>query len=482
MGKYIIFGAGHDGKEALKHINKDDVDYFCDNNPDLVGQFIDGIEIISFEHLKKICDRYCVILAVGDKRYITVQFRENGITNYINYLSENHFVEPSLSTHNQDEKYYLQSSMTLRLNEFKEKESIIDTIFEYEKFTELVKECKVFLNGKYAFYPTKFDESLLYGHGKALMEYAGIPHEDVRNLPLVIHAPSFCGTHPYCKTGAIFSGIFDKAFHNKCFPYIPVYSVGPYIHYAKGIYSDEKVEEWKKRNGKTGLIFLTHSTEGSSSRLKMSDEMLLDEIMNIHRNNYDKLMVCAYWNDIDKEFYKTLNDKGIQIISAGFRFSDRFINRLKTILALADELIFYGFTSGIVYGMAMHKSIRFYDIEDKGVCYKDSIRHLLPQLTETKEYSTLISILGKKYGERPVELSKQENEMLNLHYGFDQMKTPEEIKMIYEISKRIWENCDYDEDKYPYGVYRTYHEYQKTYDFSKLCMLSQALGKGFWAQ
>ena len=77
-------------------------------------------------------------------------------------------------------------------------------------------------------------------------------------------------------------------------------------------------------------------------------------------------------------------------------------------------------------------------------------------------------------------LSEEEKRKFDLYFGFDICKTPEEIRRIYEVSHDIWDNCEHLIRKYPFGVYKTYEQYQKNYDFEKLYTLTQSLGKGFW--
>ena len=60
--KYIIFGAGRYGEEALLYYGLANVAFFCDNKK--AGKVIKGIEVISFEKLCKIWDHYEVVLAV----------------------------------------------------------------------------------------------------------------------------------------------------------------------------------------------------------------------------------------------------------------------------------------------------------------------------------------------------------------------------------------------------------------------------------
>lgn len=80
MKKYIIFGAGRYGEEALLYYGIANVAYFCDNMK--YGQIIKGVEVISFEKLSKIWQGYEVVLAVwtaGSRAAMEKQLQEQGI-------------------------------------------------------------------------------------------------------------------------------------------------------------------------------------------------------------------------------------------------------------------------------------------------------------------------------------------------------------------------------------------------------------------
>lgn len=78
--RYIIFGAGWCGGEALSYYGVRNVAYFCDNYK--AGNLFKGIEIISFEKLLKVCGNYRIVVAAirADVRTsIQKQLEEHGI-------------------------------------------------------------------------------------------------------------------------------------------------------------------------------------------------------------------------------------------------------------------------------------------------------------------------------------------------------------------------------------------------------------------
>lgn len=65
--KYIIFGAGRYGEEALIYHGVKNVAFFCDNHK--VGKVIRGVEVIDFSKLCRIWWDYKVVLAVTNTKY-----------------------------------------------------------------------------------------------------------------------------------------------------------------------------------------------------------------------------------------------------------------------------------------------------------------------------------------------------------------------------------------------------------------------------
>ncbi|MDD6633168.1 MAG: SPASM domain-containing protein [Lachnobacterium sp.] len=88
MKKKILFGAGLYGRLALAKYGKESVAYFVDNNENLVGQYIEDIEIISFETLKKIYKSYSIVITTKYRHSIAKQLKENGMIGYSYYYEK----------------------------------------------------------------------------------------------------------------------------------------------------------------------------------------------------------------------------------------------------------------------------------------------------------------------------------------------------------------------------------------------------------
>lgn len=79
--KFVIFGAGDFGRQALNKIGKENVAFFVDNDGEKEGTIVDGIPVHSFTNVKDKLNDYLLILAVSHKysQEIGTQLKKAGI-------------------------------------------------------------------------------------------------------------------------------------------------------------------------------------------------------------------------------------------------------------------------------------------------------------------------------------------------------------------------------------------------------------------
>lgn len=91
MKKIILFGAGNIGKNALDYYGDEQVEFFVDNNKSKVGTYFHGKIIISYNEMRKITERYRIIISVdkslGFSAQIEEQLMSDGIFDYEFYSS-----------------------------------------------------------------------------------------------------------------------------------------------------------------------------------------------------------------------------------------------------------------------------------------------------------------------------------------------------------------------------------------------------------
>lgn len=87
MKKYVIFGAGYFGREAIKEYGKENIICIWDNDEKKNGIFLDGIPIVEFSKRSKIEEEYTIVLCTIYYGDVIEQLVAEGISNYEIYHS-----------------------------------------------------------------------------------------------------------------------------------------------------------------------------------------------------------------------------------------------------------------------------------------------------------------------------------------------------------------------------------------------------------
>lgn len=85
--KYVIFGAGAIGRQALDFIGKEKVAFFVDNSPCKQGSCIEDIAVLSINSFTRMEMDAQIVVAVSEKymEEILIQLKDQGISNYITF-------------------------------------------------------------------------------------------------------------------------------------------------------------------------------------------------------------------------------------------------------------------------------------------------------------------------------------------------------------------------------------------------------------
>ena len=95
MKKLVIFGAGNYGKKAYEKLKKKDVAFFIDNNTELCGKRLYGIEIMDFYSYIKIAKRYILVIGLSENREkeLVEQLFRNRIYDFILFSEIDYYLE-----------------------------------------------------------------------------------------------------------------------------------------------------------------------------------------------------------------------------------------------------------------------------------------------------------------------------------------------------------------------------------------------------
>lgn len=471
----ILFGAGGNGILALEKYGASNIAYFCDNCEEKQGDNISGITVISFKDMIEFYHKgYVIMVTPVDNAYMIGQLELEGIYDYLIF-------------HNEQSRFYFENHSEYERIHFFENSILdslvsrthnLDLLSDISEFKQLSEEALKINREKdvsLSHYRISGGESGYYGNLQCLMQYAKIPENEAKFFPTVSHqgcmllyTPSF-----QYKSAVIMQGVYYKRKIHERAPYVPVFSVGPYIHYAKGIYTEERLKKKKREIGKMLLIFLPHSIERQE---RAYDKYLfIDDVLKEYGDIFQSIWCCVYWADINNSICEYAENKGIHIVTAGFRFDTKFNMRLKTILELADAVVIGDIGTFVAYALYMGKPIGRIDINNRKTIIDNQVRsdfeRKLQRIDEEVYEASFYTIFTKE-----LKNTNEQKEWIKEVNGFDQIKSSEYIKKIFQISKDIWIQCEGDLFRYPEAIRIVYSLYARGFEWDKMSILKEAVG------
>lgn len=463
-GGIILFGAGKMGLEALEKF-RGRVAFFCDNSSEKVGTFIEGIEVISFEKMKQLHKKgYRIIVTPHKSLELCRQLKAEGICDYVIYYSS---MEKRQKTNYEE---VVRSSELV--DQYLKIISGQDLLQDFLTFKEITKKLLKEHDGK-KYLQNKFGESNYYGSLSGIVEYAGLENENINVFPTVSHYNTYMpamGTD--IRKGVIIAGERYKKFVHRHYSYIPVYTVGPYIHYVKGIYDAETVKKYKEKQGKTLTLFIPHTTECND--MQYNGRCFIDRVLSLYGEEFDTIQACIYWSDVNRPICDYMEKLGIRMMSAGYRFDPMFNKRLKTIFELTDAVVCADVGSYIGYAIYFDIPVGFIDISVERIdFFKEGQFYWL-----TGDEELAFHGYQKVFSER-LEITEEQRAFVNEVSGLDKIREPQYFRDVLAISKDILAFCGYEESKYPIGVYSAYDYYRKTDQIEKALILREAVGDNF---
>lgn len=475
MKQLIIFGAGKRGVEIMKKHGKENVAFFCDNASQKWDTMIDGKTIVSFEKFMKMYDRekHTVIVSPVDFAIIAGQLEKNGVRDYIVYNSLEK-INQVKRLKDEEKTYYEQNQL---LDYFASQCSAWDLLEDCTGFIQLTKEVlKSYKEGLVLRHFGIGGEGNFYGNLDALLKYAQYDNFDKVYAPNVSHNAGvpIKRTETMYSSAAVFSGIYYKERIHQWRPYIPVFTVGPYIQYVNGIYTKEKVESLKKKNGKTLTVFLPHSIEYVGRNYKK--EEFIDDVLKLYQNQFDTFILCVYWADILEPVCNYALSKKMKIVSAGYRFDSMFDRRLRSIFDLSDAIIGGDFGTHFVYAFQLGIKAARINISNNQTIIDDEISDIAERQVQFDEYYRDYQKGFFEYYDSEFKCTSKQREWLNPYAGFGVKRSVNYMHNIFDISQDILIECEGNLDDYPEAVKRVYKQYNKKNDIDKMSILAEATG------
>ncbi|WP_308644087.1 hypothetical protein [Oceanotoga sp.] len=207
-----------------------------------------------------------------------------------------------------------------------------------------------------------------------------------------------------------------------------IFDIGPYIHYSKKI-NMNFIQKEKEKYGKNLLVFPSHSIESIEWRYNIKDFInLIKKIKKAY--NFDTVNICLYWVDINNKLDEVYKKEDFNVITAGHKKNKYFLNNLKKYILLSDFVISNNIGTHIGYVNYLNRPQYIYKQELKVIANseKDYKKEFGDRDFESTE--KIKNKLYKAFSKINFEITREQKEICNYYWGFDKVKTPDEINFI----------------------------------------------------
>jgi hypothetical protein len=272
-----------------------------------------------------------------------------------------------------------------------------------------------------------------YGHASILKRYLDIP-KDYQFKFAIDHGIVFSentnqvGTNPSIPSAVTF-GKYQQSILKVYKP--NVYCIGPYIHYAKGLLSDEQVYKTKRKLGTTLLVFPSHSTP--SDTVAYDYKALINKVKTAGKD-FQTIRICVYWSDVLRGMDKIFSEAGLECVTAGHVYDPNFLPRLKSIISLSDYAIGNGVGSNVGYCIYMNKPYQIIWQEQKLSGNNKAVK-IVEDETSSKGFREVIKTL-KKFSNK---ITAEQRKIIGYYWGFEKIQSPSGLKEIVRNAEIIYQ-------------------------------------------
>ena len=273
------------------------------------------------------------------------------------------------------------------------------SIFDYKELAKPLPFCPI----------ETIKDSNFYGQAYALKRYAGVDKFDW-SIEHGLYVDNYVPVAARCKTTKrimTFSNIRIKGLESV---HKPVVAIGPYIHYAECVMNPEEINLLKKELGETLLFFPTHTCCEGGWEYEVHG--MIDELLKFKKQHkFDTVIVNMYYHDENKNGFGDMYVKaGFKVTTAGHQLDINFLNRLKTIISLAD----YTCSNSI----GTHT----------GYCIYLNKPHLIINPIQTlEEVNPLWRDLWEAFESNSSQAQVRQQALSRKYWGFDCVKSKEEM-------------------------------------------------------
>ena len=281
------------------------------------------------------------------------------------------------------------------------------------------------------YYPEeKIRDSNYYGYAQAIRKYAGIDKLNAALEHGLYLGNRITTAEGYRTTRSVIAMSNNRVDSFKIHGLNkPIIAIGPYIHYADPLLTEEEFAKMKKLLGKVLLVMPVHAARATS--VDYSRKVLLDYIDKI-RGEYDTVMVCIHFRDVlnNPECVSDYEAKGYKIVCAGNAFDTSFVRRLKSIIMLSDYVLSnsHGTNTGFCTCLGKPQTI----IHDP-----DLVKHHSFYTDEVQKIrDEQVLEIESAFSDYCFKITEMQYRIVDKYWGLSNIKSKEELKQaIIEINK-----------------------------------------------
>lgn len=422
------------GREALEILGRRRVFCFVDNDPAKQNSSLLEIPVYAAARLPELCQGRKVIVTTDYLESAHEYLNKLGVKDYADYeqYKRTFLRERNIWALN----WHLKNThwkRNRRILEFAEKAGKFDTIRSLDEARALLAEMQA-INRREGnnewYYRDAAWESRNFGHLNELFAFAGVSLQNAIYLPNIEHGINFLDTYWDRPTNLAVYGPERQRFLQQRLPGKPVFTIGPPIAYTRPFYTLQQYRACKANWGKTLLVFCAHSYESASCGFDA--EQFADEVFARYSKQFESIVACLFYSDIDGPFSKAMQRRGAKIVSAGFRFDCNFIRRMRTILELSDAVVSNGLGTHIGYALYFNRPVELIGGQIDYRLYTDSFSQ-----AQFRNYD----VFSRVFAPNGFVITKSQRQLAEGMWGFSRIRTKQEIQVLVTLCRRIALRC-----------------------------------------
>ncbi|MEH7445202.1 hypothetical protein V7201_23170 [Bacillus sp. JJ1122] len=284
--------------------------------------------------------------------------------------------------------------------------------------------------------PELFPSNENYGIGQQLKGFSGFSNEIYACIEHGVYFGDNISPYETFNSGLPATISFGQARKNaiRLVSRKPFFQIGPYINYAPSLKKKSKTKQ------KNILYFPSHSIEGIFKEHSVAQN--ITKIMEIkNKYNYDNVYVCMYYYDILLGYHKEYEKYDVKIVTAGHRKGPYFLSRLKNLIEDSELTISNDLGTHVGYCVFLNKPHLI--LKQKNFFKNETDfnidTYFRPSWWE-ETYKNEQEIFNKLFGNYTESVTDEQREICNKYWGFDQIKTDEEIRFILSSLAEIYKN------------------------------------------